>query len=232
MPSLKSVAKVAYPYYSPPPPSSPLPCNPTPPPPCTPPPPLPPPPPPSACPPPSPVAPYTFPCDCQHCGCGHHHHSSSTQCFTTISLTNSWRPNSTKNSSRSRITHANNWRSRGTQYAAKCGAYSTFTERPFFTAVKPSRSTASRCWQQHTTKIAVCVSLGGLFFLAFLAVGLFCVAKKKKKPIMVPAAACEEPDEPQRPHGGEAAAAHALGHGGGKISGGMHPHPHSSGYNH
>lgn len=37
----------------------------------------------------------------------------------------------------------------------------------------------------------MCASLGGVFFLAFLAVGLFCLAKKKKKPVMIPAAECE-----------------------------------------
>lgn len=42
----------------------------------------------------------------------------------------------------------------------------------------------------------VCASLGGVFFLAFLAVFLFCLAKKKKKPVMVPAAApCVEEEE-------------------------------------
>jgi hypothetical protein len=34
----------------------------------------------------------------------------------------------------------------------------------------------------------VCVSLGGVFFLAFLLIGLICLAKKKKKPVMVPVA--------------------------------------------
>lgn len=34
----------------------------------------------------------------------------------------------------------------------------------------------------HTVIIAVFVSLGGVFFLAFLAVGLFCLAKKKPIP--------------------------------------------------
>ena len=34
----------------------------------------------------------------------------------------------------------------------------------------------------------MCVSLGGVFFLAFLLVVLICLAKKKKKRVMVPAA--------------------------------------------
>lgn len=42
----------------------------------------------------------------------------------------------------------------------------------------------------------MCVSLGGVFVLAFLAVGLFWFIKKKKKPvILVPAAACVEEHE-------------------------------------
>lgn len=37
------------------------------------------------------------------------------------------------------------------------------------------------------------LSLGGVFFLAFLALGLFCLAKKKKKPVlMVPPEVCVE----------------------------------------
>ncbi|XP_050254933.1 protein TRACHEARY ELEMENT DIFFERENTIATION-RELATED 7-like [Quercus robur] len=51
----------------------------------------------------------------------------------------------------------------------------------------------------YTTAIAVGVSLGGAFFLAFLALGLFCLAKKKKKPVTIPvaaaAAACVEEHE-------------------------------------
>lgn len=43
--------------------------------------------------------------------------------------------------------------------------------------------------------IAVCASLGGVFILAFLALGLFCLAKKKKKPVMVPAAPCVDVEE-------------------------------------
>ncbi|KAL4272310.1 hypothetical protein GQ457_13G009710 [Hibiscus cannabinus] len=38
----------------------------------------------------------------------------------------------------------------------------------------------------HTVIIAVFVSLGGAFFLAFLAVGLFCLAKRKKNVIIIP----------------------------------------------
>ncbi|XP_022765933.1 proline-rich receptor-like protein kinase PERK2 [Durio zibethinus] len=51
----------------------------------------------------------------------------------------------------------------------------------------------------HTVIIAVFVSLGGAFFLAFLAVGLFCLAKKKKKKVVIPppaaAAVCVEEHE-------------------------------------
>lgn len=51
--------------------------------------------------------------------------------------------------------------------------------------------------------IAVCASLGGVFILAFLALGLFCLAKKKKKPVMVPeaaAAACVDVEEHEVVH--------------------------------
>nr|POE70160.1 hypothetical protein CFP56_43161 [Quercus suber] len=48
----------------------------------------------------------------------------------------------------------------------------------------------------NTAFIAVGVSLGGAFFLAFLLVGLFCLAKKKKqRPVMVPAPVCIEEEE-------------------------------------
>ena len=47
-----------------------------------------------------------------------------------------------------------------------------------------------------TAFIAVGVSLGGAFLLAFLLVGLFCLAKKKKqRPVMVPAPVCIEEEE-------------------------------------
>ncbi|GKV09427.1 hypothetical protein SLEP1_g20932 [Rubroshorea leprosula] len=64
-------------------------------------------------------------------------------------------------------------------------------------SVPPSSEIASSPpGTNHTTVIAVCVSLGGAFFLAFLLVGLICMAKKKKKPVMVPAAAaCIEEHE-------------------------------------
>ncbi|KAL4595337.1 hypothetical protein ACB092_12G084800 [Castanea dentata] len=48
----------------------------------------------------------------------------------------------------------------------------------------------------NTTSIAVGVSIGGALFLAFLLVGLFCLAKKKKqRPVMVPAPVCIEEEE-------------------------------------
>jgi hypothetical protein len=47
---------------------------------------------------------------------------------------------------------------------------------------------------EHTSIIAVCISLGSVLLLAFLAVGLYYLITKKKKPLMVPAAASlEEP---------------------------------------
>ncbi|KAJ9166522.1 hypothetical protein P3X46_021262 [Hevea brasiliensis] len=59
---------------------------------------------------------------------------------------------------------------------------------PFNAVPPPSNVLAPPGGNNHTTIIAVCVSLGGAFFLAFLLVGLICLAKKKKKPVMVPAA--------------------------------------------
>ncbi|KAJ9166521.1 hypothetical protein P3X46_021261 [Hevea brasiliensis] len=49
----------------------------------------------------------------------------------------------------------------------------------------------------HTTYIAVFVSLGGVFFLAFMALGLFCLARRRKKAVMIPAEAeaCVEEHE-------------------------------------
>ncbi|XP_039000469.1 glyceraldehyde-3-phosphate dehydrogenase, testis-specific-like [Hibiscus syriacus] len=48
----------------------------------------------------------------------------------------------------------------------------------------------------HTVILAVSVSLGGAFFIAFLAVGLFCLAKRRKKVVIIPppveATACVE----------------------------------------
>ncbi|OMO69249.1 putative actin binding protein [Corchorus capsularis] len=38
----------------------------------------------------------------------------------------------------------------------------------------------------NTVYIAVFVSLGGAFFLAFLAAGLFCLAKQRKKKVIIP----------------------------------------------
>ncbi|KAK9270600.1 hypothetical protein L1049_026182 [Liquidambar formosana] len=71
-----------------------------------------------------------------------------------------------------------------------------FHPLPPFNSIPPSSQIVSPPpGGHHTTIIAVCVSLGGVFFLAFLALGLFCLAKKKKKPIMVPAAVCIEEHE-------------------------------------
>lgn len=54
--------------------------------------------------------------------------------------------------------------------------------------------------QKHTGVIVACVSLGGVFFIAFIAMGLLCLAKKKKKPILIQVipprpAACVEQHE-------------------------------------
>ncbi|KAI6689019.1 hypothetical protein NL676_025847 [Syzygium grande] len=48
----------------------------------------------------------------------------------------------------------------------------------------------------HTAVIAACASLGGLFMLALLGIGLFCLAKRRKRPVMVPGLApCVDREE-------------------------------------